>query len=567
MIGDWAALLASCESTGYWATNMLAGGPSMYDIAIRESYFPAQHDLAVLETTVGGVLREQAAKTPAAPALIEADIKGQIGRRWTYSELLSDSERLARGLLSRFAPGERICIWAPNAPEWVILEYAAALAGLTLVTANPAYQERELRFVLEQSNSAGLFLVREHRGNPMWAIAKAAAAGNSMLHAIVDIEDHDTLFEGQDASTAFPSVASSDPAQIQYTSGTTGFPKGAIISHRGITNNARIHYAVTGVKEGDTALNFMPLFHTASCGLNTLGSAQFGCAMVLARAFDAPAMLDLIARERIKVVLGVPTMFVGLVEAQRERPRDTSSVTRTAAGGSMVTAELIRQASQLLGWNILTVYGQTENSPLLTQVRRDDPDHLRASTVGQALPQTEISIRDPVTNRVMALDAVGEICTRGYAVMIGYNANPEATAAAIDADGWLHTGDLGMMDSQGFVRTTGRLKDMIIRGGENLFPAEIEAVILEHPTVAEAQVVGMPDERWGEVVVAFVRLEAGAVLDDGALIAHCRERIAAQKTPTRWIELNEWPLTGSGKIQKFVLRERLIVDQNETAAQ
>ncbi|HEX8936743.1 MAG TPA: AMP-binding protein [Sphingomicrobium sp.] len=545
---------------------MLAGGP-MYDIAIRESYFPARHDRAVLETTVGGVLRGQAAKTPAAPALIEADLRGQIGRRWTYGELLLDCERLARGLLSRFAPGERICVWAPNAPEWVILEYAAALAGLTLVTANPGYQERELRFVLEQSKAVGLFLVREHRGNPMWRICKAAAAGNSKLRAIVDIEDHDALFKGQETSTAFPSVASGDAAQIQYTSGTTGFPKGAIISHKGITNNARICFAVTGVKEGDTALNFMPLFHTASCGLNTLGSAQFGCAMVLARAFDAPAMLDLIARERINVILGVPTMFVGLVEAQRERPRDTSSVTSTVAGGSMVSAELIRQAYELLGWNILTVYGQTESSPLLTQVRPGDPDHLRASTVGQALPQTEISIRDPVTNRVMALDAIGEICTRGYAVMIGYNENPEATAAAIDADGWLHTGDLGTMDGQGFVRLTGRLKDMIIRGGENLFPAEIEAVILEHPTVAEAAVVGMPDERWGELVVAFVRLEAGAVLDDRALIAHCRERIAAQKTPGRWIEIGEWPLTGSGKIQKFVLRERLIAGRYETAAQ
>lgn len=548
-------------------TNILAGGPPMYDIAICESYFPAQHDLAVLETTVGGVLREQAARTPAAPALIEADPRGRIGRLWSYGELLLDSERLARGLLSRFVPGERICVWAPNAPEWVILEYAAALAGLTLVTANPGYQERELRLVLEQSKAVGLFLVREHRGNPMWRICRAAAAGNPRLRAIVDIEDHGALFRGENESTAFPSVASSDAVQIQYTSGTTGFPRGATISHKGMTNNARIHYAVAGVKEGDKVLNFLPLFHTASCGLNTLGAVQFGGAMVLARAFDAPAMLDLIARERINVVLGVPTMFVGLVEAQRERRRDTSSVTTAVTGGSMVRSELIRQASELLGWDILIAYGQTENSPLLTQVRPDDPDTVRASTVGQALPQTEISIRDPATNRLMALDTVGEICTRGYAVMIGYNENPEATAAAIDADGWLHTGDLGTMDSRGFVRITGRVKDMIIRGGENLFPVEIEAVILEHPTVAETAVVGMPDERWGEVVVAFVRLEAGATLDERALIAHCRERIAAQKTPIRWIELSEWPLTGSDKIQKFVLRERLVAGQYVTAAQ
>jgi fatty-acyl-CoA synthase len=530
----------------------------MYDITLSNSHFPAQRDLPILETTVGGILREQAANTPNAPALTEARISGEIGRSWTYCELLADAERLGRSLLSRFEPGERICIWAPNAPEWVIMEYAAALAGLTLVTANPAYRERELRYVLEQSKAAALFHVREHRGNPMATIAAEAAAGNSRLRAIVDIEDHESLFAGADSGGAFPNVSPDDPVQIQYTSGTTGFPKGAIISHRGLTNNARLHYHLTGVEAGDTTLNFMPLFHTASCGLSTLGSGQLGCRMVLARMFDAPAMLDIIEAERASVVLGVPTMFVGLVEAQRERPRDTSSVRCSAAGGSTVAPELIRQVRELLGWDLLPVYGQTESSPLLTQVRPSDPDEVRATTVGQALPQTEISIRDPKTNELAKLDAVGEICTRGYAVMIGYNDNPEATAAAIDADGWLHTGDLGTMDSRGFVSVTGRVKDMIIRGGENLFPAEIEGVILEHWSVVETAVVGMPDERWGEIAVAFVRLAAGATLDEPSLIAHCRERIAPHKTPSCWIEISEWPLTGPGKIQKFVLRERLI---------
>jgi fatty-acyl-CoA synthase len=353
-------------------------------------------------------------------------------------------------------------------------------------------------------------------------------------------------------------VSAGDSAQIQYTSGTTGFPKGAIISHRGITNNARLHYSLAGAGAGDTALNFMPLFHTASCGLTTLGAVQLGCAMILARMFDPPGMLDIIEREHVRLLLGVPTMLVGLVEEQRARPRDTSSVRCVLSGGSMVPVELIRQVRELLGWDVLPVYGQTESSPLLTQVRPDDPVELRCTTVGQAMPQTEISIRDPNSNDVAELGAVGEICTRGYAVMIGYNDNPEATAAAVDGDGWLHTGDLGTMDAQGFVRVTGRVKDMIIRGGENLFPAEIEGVILEHPSVAEAAVVGMPDERWGELVVAFVRLSGEASLDQPALIDHCRERIAPHKTPARWIEVSEWPLTGPGKIQKFVLRERLI---------
>lgn len=530
----------------------------MYDIRLDTSYFPAQRDLPVLETTVGGVLREQAAKTPGAEALMEAGTEGEIGRHWTFCELFEQSERLARALLSRFEPGERICIWAPNAPEWVILSYAAALAGLTLVTANPAYKERELRYVLEQSKSAGLFHVREHRGNPMARIAAEAAAGNARLRAIIDIEDHDALFAGAEWDRALPDVSSDDPAQIQYTSGTTGFPKGAIISHRGITNNARLYYCVSGVAAGDTVLNFMPLFHTASCGLATLGSVQVGCRMVLARQFDARAMLDIIEAEHVGILLGVPTMFVGLLEAQLARQRDTSSVRRSGVGGAMVPADLIRQVREVCGWDLLQVYGQTENSPLLTQARPDDPEELRSASVGQALPQTEMSIRDPKTNDVVAIGAVGEICTRGYAVMIGYNDNPEATAAAIDADGWLHTGDLGTMDERGFLSITGRVKDMIIRGGENLFPAEIEGVILEHPSVAEAAVVGMPDDRWGEIAVAFVRLAAGAGLDALALHSHCRERIAPHKTPARWIEIREWPLTGPGKIQKFVLRERLI---------
>ena len=537
----------------------------MYDVALSNSYFSAQQDFPVLETTVGGVLRDQALRSPGAIALIEVGLTGETGRRWTYGELLKDAERLARALLSRFQPGERICIWAPNVPEWVILEYAAGLAGLTLVTANPAYRERELRYVLEQSKASGLFMVREHRGNPMAAIGANATEGNLRLRAIVDLEDHDALFAGEDCAREFPDVHPGDPVQIQYTSGTTGFPKGAVISHRGMTNNARFHFLLSGVGEHETTLNFMPLFHTASCGLSTLGSAQFGCAMVLARMFNAPAMLDVIERERVNFLIGVPTMFVGLVEAQQARPRDTSSVTGAATGGATVPPELMRKARKLFGWDLLAVYGQTENSPLLTQVRHDDPQEVRG-TVGQAFPQTEISIRDPHTGEIVGLGVVGEICTRGYAVMIGYNDNPEATAAAIDDHGWLHTGDLGTMDAHGFVRITGRVKDMIIRGGENLFPAEIEAVLLEHSSVAEAAVVGMPDERWGEIVVAFVRLAAGASLDETGFVAHCRERIASHKTPARWIEVAEWPLTGPGKIQKFVLRERLQAGYYETAA-
>jgi fatty-acyl-CoA synthase len=290
----------------------------------------------------------------------------------------------------------------------------------------------------------------------------------------------------------------------------------------------------------------------------TLGAAQFGLRMILARLFDPSRLLDVIEAERVDYLIGVPTMLIGLLEEQAARPRDLSSVRRVVSGGAMVPPDLVTKVRDAFGCSYQTVYAQTESSPVLTQSAEGDSIERLCDTVGQPLPQTSLSIRDPRTNLVVPLGEVGEICAQSYGVMIGYNQDPEATARAIDGDGWLHTGDLGTMDSRGYVRITGRVKDMIIRGGENLFPAEIEAVILEHSSVAEAAVVGMPDEKWGEVAVAFVRLSDGNNLDEAGLVAHCRERIAAQKTPARWVAVSEWPLTGSGKIQKFVLRERLV---------
>jgi fatty-acyl-CoA synthase len=528
----------------------------MYRVNLVESYFPAQEDEPVLETTVGGVLRAQAALTPDAEALVEADIAGALRRRWTYAELLADSERLARALLSRYQPGERVAVWAPNIPEWVILEYAAGLAGLTLVTANPAYRPRELQYVLEQSGAVGLFIVTEHRGNPMAEIAAQVAAQAPALREVVDLEDAAALYAGEVAKTALPKVRPGDPVQIQYTSGTTGFPKGVVLHHRGITNNARLSMTRMGLREGDTVLNVMPLFHTAGCGLLTLGAVQFGARLIVARLFDPEHALDIVETERVDFVLGVPTMLVALLEAQVVRPRDLSCVRIVGSGGAMVPPELVRRIRAEVVCDFYIVYGQTESSCLLTIAGPDD-----CETVGQPLAQTEISIRDPQTHGVQPPGAVGEICARGYGVMLGYNDNPEATANAVDAEGWLHTGDLGAMDASGCVRVTGRVKEMIIRGGENLFPAEIENVLLEHPEVLEAAVIGAPDERWGEIVVCFLRLAPGANLDRAALVAHCRERISPQKTPAHWIEVKDWPLTGSGKIQKFVLRDRFVAGE------
>jgi fatty-acyl-CoA synthase len=537
----------------------------LYSVNLKQSYFPAQADDQVLETTVGGVLRAQAQATPDAEALVEADLTGELRRRWTYGELLADAERLARALLSRYRPGERIAVWAPNIPEWVILEYAAGLAGLVLVTANPAYRPRELQFVLEQSRAAGLFIVGEYRGNPMAAIAAEVAAQVPALSEVIDLEDAAALFAGFDPTKALPTVGPDDAVQIQYTSGTTGFPKGAVLHHRGLTNNARFGHSRYGARKGVTSLNFMPMFHTAGCGMATLGACQAGMRMILAKLFDPGRMLDIIEAERVDISLGVPTMLVGLLEAQAARPRDVSSLRLMGSGGSMVPPDLNRRVREAFDCEFQTVYGQTESSPLLTQTQSDDALDDALHTVGQPMPWTEISIRDPRTNAIQPIGVVGEICARSYSVMLEYNDNPEATAKAIDADGWLHTGDLGTLDARGYVRITGRVKEMIIRGGENLFPAEIENVLLEHPDVAEAAVVGAPDERWGEIVIGFVRLAAGARLDRAALVAHCRERISPQKTPAHWIAVQDWPLTGSGKIQKFVLRDRFVAGEFEPA--
>ena len=538
----------------------MAGGRRMYSVRLEESYFPAQADEALLATTVGGILRDAAWDAPEALALVEAREDGSTGRRWSFAGLLADAETLAGRLAARFRPGERIAVWAPNTPEWAILEFAAALAGLTLVTANPAYQAGELRYVLEQSRAVGLFLTREHRGNPMMRIAAQVRADLPLIRELIDLDEVLSL-GGETAS--LPPVRPGDPAQIQYTSGTTGFPKGALLSHQSLTNNARLALGRMGARRGDVYLNVMPLFHTAGCALAVLGAMQWRCGLIILRQFDPAAANALVEEHAVNMMMAVPTMLVAMIEAQARRPRDFASMRMITSGGSSVLPELARQVEQTFGCVFTIVYGQTETSPVITQTRLTDPLEDRIGTVGQAFPLTEVSIRDPATNAVAPVGAVGEICARGYCCMIGYNDNPEATAKAVDADGWLHTGDLGTMDARGFVRVTGRLKEMIIRGGENLFPAEIENVLIGHPDVAEAAVVGVPDARWGEIAVCFLRARDGAALAKAGLIAHVRTHLAAPKTPAHWIALDAFPLTASGKVQKFVLRDRFVAGEFE----
>ncbi len=530
----------------------------MYDVHLSDSWFRAQTDEPVWETTVGQLLRDIAGSSPSGSALVEVTTDGQVARRWTYRELLADSERLAHALVTRYPPGERIVVWAPNIPEWVLMEYAAALAGLILVTANPAYQAKELRYVIEHSGATGLFLIDSYRGNPMADIAQEAIAGLADIREVIDLNNHEVLFHQGGKPSELPAVQPGDAAQVQYTSGTTGFPKGAVLSHRGLANNARFYAGRCGVDQTATWINIMPMFHTSGCGMVTLGCLQAGCEMVLVSLFDPDLVLDLIESEKASVLLGVPTMVVALLEAYDRQPRDVSSLRLLSSGGSMVAPELVRRVQAAFACGFSTLYGQTEHCPVITQHHTSDAIDDICHTAGQPIAQTDVSIRSVDDNQVVAIGATGEICARGPSTMIGYYANAEATAATIDAQGWLHTGDLGTMDRRGYVRITGRVKEMIIRGGENHFPVEIENVLLEHASVAEIAVVGLPDDRWGEVIAAFVRTEGNIALEIEALHRHCREHMSPQKTPTVWRQVQGYPLTGSGKIQKFKLRDMFL---------
>ncbi len=537
----------------------------MYEAELSKALFPARTEEAIWETTVGAVFRDVADRTPDAPALVEVGFSGEAGRRWTYAELLAESETLARALASRHRPGERICVWAPNLPEWVMMEYAAALAGLVLVTANPAFQAGELRYVLEQSGAVALFLVESYRGNPMLEIAARAADGLDELREVVDLTDRAALFRVDGAAATLPEVAPGDAAQIQYTSGTTGFPKGAVLGHRGLVNNARFYAGRCGTTSGSVWINPMPMFHTAGCGMVTLGCLQAGCTMVLIGMFDPAAVLRRIEAEGATHILGVPTMVLGLLEAQAQDRRDVSSLRLVSSGGAVVAPELVRRTVAELDCAFSILYGQTECSPVITQHHDDDAFEDIAETIGQPLQQTDVSIRRVADNGIAVLGEVGEICARGPCTMIGYHANPEATAETIDTEGWLHTGDLGTMDARGYVRITGRVKEMIIRGGENHFPAEIENALLEHPEVAEVAVIGLPDEKWGEIIACFLRPEAGCRPVEAELRRHCRERLSPQKTPVVWRRVEGFPLTGSGKIQKFRLREDYLAGKHDEA--
>lgn len=524
-------------------------------MALTESYWPADRSVTLQNLTVGDLLRQAANDSPDRTAMV-AGVPG-VDRRWTFAELQADAERVAYALLARFAPGERVAVWAPNLPEWILLEFGAGLAGVVLVTINPAYQRHELAYVLDQSGAAGVFLLREWRDNPMRAALDEVRPDLPALREVIQFEEWETFVTSAEP-VELPEVGPDDPAQIQYTSGTTGFPKGALLRHGSLTDNAALFAVETEIGADDVYVNPMPMFHTAGCVLGALGTLQARAVHVPVLAFDPAYVLELIERERGTSLLGVPTMQIALVDHPDVRTRDLTSLRSSLSGGSLVPAELVRRIEETFGVRFCIVYGTTECSPVITMTRFSDTPEDKAETIGRALPQTEVKIVDPISGVVVEPGTVGELCTRGYLLMKEYYENRDATAAAIDDDGWYHTGDLATMDTRGYCRIEGRLKDMIIRGGENIYPAEIESALFEHPGIADVAVVGIPDDQWGEQVAAFIRPTVDAAPAVPELAAFIRERLAAYKAPRTWVFVEEFPLTGSGKVKKFVLREQLL---------
>ena len=435
-----------------------------------------------------------------------------------------------------------------------MVEFGAAMAGVVLVTVNPAFQPEEVKYVLTQSRSAGIFVLPEFRGNPMLASVESVQPDCPELREIIRFDQWDDFIAaGDDETIELPAIDPMDPVMIQYTSGTTGFPKGALLHHRGLTNNGAHTVDRMGISEGGVQVTTMPLFHTGGCVLNVLGAVATRTTQVLVEAFDPRLVLELIDTYKANSMLGVPTMLIAMMEHPTVDQIDLSNVEALCSGGSTVPAPLVKSFEQGLGAPFTIVFGQTECSPVVTMTSPSHTIEDKANTIGPPLPHVEVRIVDPETGATVPCGQIGELVTRGYLVMHGYFEMEEATAETIDADGWLHTGDLAAMDERGYCTIEGRLKDMIIRGGENIYPRELEDLLYAHPSVGEVAIVGLPDEKWGETVGAFVRPAPGESIDKQVLFNYMREHLAPHKTPKQWFEVEDWPLTGSGKIQKFVL--------------
>ncbi|OZE93406.1 AMP-binding protein [Rhodococcoides fascians] len=536
-------------------------------VRLMDSYARGDSDTAILDDTIGRNLHRTVERHAERDALVDV----ASGRRWTYSEFAADVELLAAGLLvAGVQVGDRVGIWAPNCPEWTLAQYATAEIGAILVNINPAYRSHELQFVLRQAGVSVLLSATEFKGSDYTAMIDDVRPEVTTLREVLfigSIQWEAMTDRGHRALAKTPRMVADvsstlrpdDAINIQYTSGTTGFPKGATLSHRNILNNGFFVGELCHYTENDRVCIPVPFYHCFGMVMGNLACTSHGATMVIpGPAFDPVATLTAVADEKCTSLYGVPTMFIAELALENIGEFDLSSLRTGIMAGSPCPTEVMKQVIERMGMAEVSIcYGMTETSPVSLQTRSDDSIEQRVSTVGRVGPHLELKIVDPVLGETLPRGEAGELCTRGYSVMIGYWEQPDKTAEAIDSDGWMHTGDIGVMDGDGYVAITGRIKDMVIRGGENIYPREVEEFLYTHPDILDAQVIGVPDEKYGEELMAWIQLRDGAApLDSDAVRQFCNGRLAHYKIPRYVHVVDEFPMTVTGKVRKVEMRER-----------
>ncbi len=536
-------------------------GPS-----VAPSYSSGTSAIALLGDTIGANLARTAARHPGRDAVVEYG----TGRRLSYAEFDAAVDGLARGLLARSVRvGDRVGVWAPNCVDWMLVQYATARVGAILVNINPAYRSHELAYVLRQAEVSLLFSAVEHKGSDYRAMIEEVAGDCPQLLEVVYLGEPgwDRLIaDGQAVPAAeLRAVAdrldADDPINIQYTSGTTGFPKGATLTHHNILNNGYLVGEGCSYTHEDRICVPVPFYHCFGMVMGNLAATSHGaCVVIPAAGFDPAATLRAVQDERCTSLYGVPTMFIAELALEDFSDFDLSSLRTGIMAGSPCPVEVMKRVISEMHMGEVTIcYGMTETSPVSTQTRADDSLDRRTATVGRVHPHVEVKVIDPATGLPVPRGSTGELCTRGYSVMRGYWNSPEQTAEVL-RNGWMHTGDLAVMDSDGYLAIVGRSKDMVIRGGENVYPREVEEFLYSHPDIEDVQVVGVPDARYGEELLAAVRLRAGAALTEDGVREYCRGRLAHYKVPRYVRFVDEYPMTVTGKIQKFKIREAAVAD-------
>ncbi|RBY83412.1 AMP-binding protein [Blastococcus sp. TF02A-30] len=532
------------------------------------SYSSGTSTVPLLGDTIGANLARTAARVGDAEALVEC----ATGRRWTYAELVADVGACALGLDALgVAKGDRVGIWAPNCAEWVFVQYATAELGAILVNINPAYRTHELAYVLRQAGISVLVSAPEFRTSDYRAMVAEVRPDCPDLREVVFLgspEWEHLLATGRAGDRGLlaereTQLSADDPINIQYTSGTTGFPKGATLTHHNLLNNGFFVGEGCGYTEADRICIPVPYYHCFGMGMGNLAATSHGATMVIpAPGFDPAATLRAVQEERCTSLYGVPTMFIAELALPDFADYDLTTLRTGIMAGSPCPVEVMKRVVAEMGMTEVTIcYGMTETSPVSTQTGADDDLERRTSTVGRVHPHLEVKVVDPETGLTVPRGTPGEFCTRGYSVMLGYWDEPEKTAEVIDAARWMHTGDLAVMDDAGYLNIVGRIKDMVIRGGENVYPREIEEFLYTHPDVVDAQVIGVPDERYGEELMAWVRLREGAEpLTAEALRAFCTGKLAHYKVPRYVKVVDAFPMTVTGKVRKVEMRETSVVE-------